>query len=140
MMTCPKCETGAAGNQSHCHCICGRRPLHATQTGENGDHDHVALASQRLSTPMYPGGFVRLCGPSQIAPDQKIAGYRTLSPSEISAINSVKALEADAAALVAQLRALKGVDHHYLAIGITNLQQAAMWLTKAIAQSDDPFM
>lgn len=22
-MACPKCETGAAGSNSHCHCICG---------------------------------------------------------------------------------------------------------------------
>lgn len=70
---------------------------------------------------------------------KKIAGYRDLSQSEIDGINSVKALEADAAQLVAQLRALPGIDNRAVSLAVTNLQQASMWLTKAIARSTDPF-
>lgn len=70
---------------------------------------------------------------------KKIAGYRDLSQSEIDGINSVKALEADAAQLVAQLRALPNIDNRAVSLAVTNLQQASMWLTKAIARSADPF-
>ena len=43
-MACPKCETGAAGNQSHCHCISGACfaaiPFYPAQAGEDGSHVH----------------------------------------------------------------------------------------------------
>lgn len=70
---------------------------------------------------------------------KKIDGYRDLSQSEIDGINSVKALEAEAARLVAGLRANSGVDQLALRLAVINLQQACMWLTKSIACSYDPF-
>ncbi|WP_422422073.1 DUF7681 family protein [Pseudomonas sp. GZD-222] len=70
---------------------------------------------------------------------KKITGYRDLTQSEIDGINSIKALEADAAQLVKQLKALPEVDQRSMALAVTNLQQACMWLTKGVARSTDPF-
>ena len=70
---------------------------------------------------------------------KKITGYRDLTQSEIDGINSIKALEADSAELVKQLKALPGVDQRAMALAITNLQQACMWMTKGVGRSADPF-
>jgi hypothetical protein len=70
---------------------------------------------------------------------KKIIGYRDLSQSEIDGINSIKALEADAADLVKQLKDLPDADHRSMALAVTNLQQACMWLTKGVARSHNPF-
>lgn len=70
---------------------------------------------------------------------RKITGYRDLSQSEIDGINSIKALEADSAELLKQLKAIPGVDQRAMALAVTNLQQACMWMTKGVARSDDPF-
>ena len=70
---------------------------------------------------------------------KKITGYRDLTQSEIDGINSIKALEADAAQLVKQLKAIPEVDQRAMALAVTNLQQACMWLTKGVARSTDPF-
>lgn len=70
---------------------------------------------------------------------RKITGYRELSQSEIDGINSIKALEQDAAQLFKQLSEIPDVDQRALAVAKTNLQQACMWLTKGVARSADPF-
>lgn len=70
---------------------------------------------------------------------KKITGYRELTQSEIDAMNSIKALEVDAAELVKQLRALPEVDQRAMALAVTNLQQACMWMVKGVARSADPF-
>ncbi|ORL69274.1 hypothetical protein B7H19_10080 [Pseudomonas putida] len=70
---------------------------------------------------------------------KKITGYRDLTQSEIDGINSIKALEADAAQLVKQLRDIPEVDQRAMALAVTNLQQACMWMTKGVARSTDPF-
>lgn len=70
---------------------------------------------------------------------KKITGYRDLTQSEIDGINSIKALEADAAQLVKQLKAIPDVDQRAMALAVTNLQQACMWMTKGVARSTDPF-
>lgn len=70
---------------------------------------------------------------------KKITGYRDLTQSEIDGINSIKALEADAAQLVKQLKALPEADQRAMALAVTNLQQACMWMTKGVARSTDPF-
>lgn len=71
--------------------------------------------------------------------NKKIAGYRELSQVEIDGINSVKALEDHAAGLVAHMRANSNIDQRAVELAVINLQQASMWLTKAIARSYDPF-
>nr|WP_081051324.1 hypothetical protein [Pseudomonas syringae group genomosp. 3]KUR48047.1 hypothetical protein PST407_02306 [Pseudomonas syringae pv. tomato]MBX6402002.1 hypothetical protein [Pseudomonas syringae pv. tomato]MDT3236372.1 hypothetical protein [Pseudomonas syringae pv. tomato] len=53
---------------------------------------------------------------------KQITGYRDLSQSEIDGINSIKALEADAADLVKQLKAIPDVDQRSIALAVTNLQ------------------
>ncbi|KPY92082.1 Uncharacterized protein ALO43_03350 [Pseudomonas tremae] len=70
---------------------------------------------------------------------KQITGYRDLSQSEIDGINSIKALEADAADLVKQLKAIPDVDQRSIALAVTNLHQACMWQTKGVARSDNPF-
>jgi hypothetical protein len=70
---------------------------------------------------------------------KKITGYRDLNQSEIDGFISIKALEADAADLVKQLKALPDADQRAMALAVTNLQQACMWLTKGVARSHNPF-
>lgn len=70
---------------------------------------------------------------------QKIKGYRDLSQSEIDAMNSIKALEADAAELFKQVQAIPGVDQRALAIARTELQTAFMWFVRGVARPADPF-
>lgn len=70
---------------------------------------------------------------------RKITGYRDLTQPEIDAINSIKALEINTASVVSYLKSLPDVDQRAIAIAVTNLQQAYMWLTKAVAKSHNPF-
>jgi hypothetical protein len=65
---------------------------------------------------------------------QHIKGYRDLSPEEIDAMNTVKALGEDVGALVAALRAKPGLDQRWVSIGATDMQTGLMALTRAIAQ------
>lgn len=70
---------------------------------------------------------------------KKITGYRDLSQAEIDGINAIKSLEKGAADLVKQLKSLPDVDQRAIALAVTNLQQASMWLTKGVARSENPF-
>ena len=64
----------------------------------------------------------------------KIVGYRQLNETEAAAMNEVKALAAQCGDLVARLSADGTLDHRWIAIGRTELQQGFMALTRAIAQ------
>jgi len=48
---------------------------------------------------------------------EKIKGYRDLTQSEIDAMNSVKAFEADGAALLRQLSEIPGINGRDLRLG-----------------------
>lgn len=68
---------------------------------------------------------------------RKINGYRELSQEEIDGINSVKALEKDATALIDQLSELSDVDQSRLSQAKVNIEQACMWAVKAVARPDE---
>lgn len=68
---------------------------------------------------------------------RKINGYRELSQEEIDGMNSVKALEKDAVALMDQLSELPGIDQRRLSHAKTNIEQACMWAVKAVARPDE---
>ena len=70
---------------------------------------------------------------------KKISGYRDLTQSEIDAMNSIEALEADAAELFKQVKAIDDVDQRALALARTELQTAFMWFVRAVARPADPF-
>ena len=63
-----------------------------------------------------------------------IKGYRDLSAEEISAMNKVKEIGTTVGQLVDELKALPGLDQRWVSIGVTNLQQGFMALTRGVAQ------
>jgi hypothetical protein len=63
-----------------------------------------------------------------------IKGYRDLSAEEIAAMNKVKEVGATVGQLVDELKALPGLDQRWVSIGVTNLQQGFMALTRGVAQ------
>lgn len=69
----------------------------------------------------------------------KIKGYRDLSQSEIDAMNSVKALEADAAELFKQLQALPGIDQRDMALARTHFEDACIRVVRAVARPVSPW-
>ena len=69
----------------------------------------------------------------------KITGYRDLTQSEIDAMNSVKALESDIAALVRQIGELPGVDRRDLAIARTHFEDACIRTVRAVARPVTPW-
>lgn len=70
---------------------------------------------------------------------EKIKGYRDLSQSEIDAMNSVKALEADIATLCKQLGELEGVDKRDLALARTHFEDACIRAVRAVARPVSPW-
>jgi hypothetical protein len=70
---------------------------------------------------------------------KKIAGYRDLTQSEIDGMNSVKALEADIAALWYQLQAIPNVNQRDLAIARTHFEDACIRAVRAVARPVSPF-
>ena len=70
---------------------------------------------------------------------KKITGYRDLTQSEIDGMNSVKALEADVAALWKQLGTIPNVSHRDLAIARTAFEDACIRAVRAIARPVSPF-
>lgn len=69
-----------------------------------------------------------------------IKGYRDLTEAEVSAMNSVKALEADIAALWKQLGALPGVDMRDLALARTHFEDACIRAVRAVARPVSPWV
>lgn len=70
---------------------------------------------------------------------EKIKGYRDLSQSEIDAMTSVKAFEADGAALLRQLSELPEVDKRDLALARTHLEDACIRAVRAVARPNSPY-
>lgn len=67
---------------------------------------------------------------------RKITGYRELDMSEIALMNEVKALGVDIETTVQALREQEGIDQRWVAIGVTQLQQGLMALTRAVARPE----
>lgn len=70
---------------------------------------------------------------------RRIQTYRELSQSEIDAMNSVKALEADIAALHAQIAAMPGVDTRDLAMSRKHFEDACIRLVRSVARPVTPW-
>ena len=69
---------------------------------------------------------------------RQIKGYRELDMSEIDLMNRIKELGPLIEEVVNDLRATGDVDvdQRWVAIGVTNLQQGLMALTRAVAKPD----
>lgn len=63
-----------------------------------------------------------------------IKGYRTLTENEIREINYIKSIGSNIEDLVNQIRALPDADQRWISIGVTQLQQGLMALTRAVAR------
>lgn len=63
-----------------------------------------------------------------------VAGYRAQSDEKVQMVNVFKALEERVLRQVDHIRGHGAVDQRMLALGVTNLQQAFMWLNRAIFQ------
>lgn len=72
---------------------------------------------------------------------KKIKGYRDLDQHEIDAMNRLKELEAEVAAVLKDINAegLDGPSVRALELGRTNLQTGFMWAVRAVAKPFDPF-
>ncbi len=68
-----------------------------------------------------------------------IKGYRDLNASEVAAMNSVKALEADIAALWKQLSDLPDVNKRDLALARTHFEDACIRAVRAVARPVSPW-
>ena len=67
---------------------------------------------------------------------QKIKGYRDLTPEEIQLINDIKGHGEIMGQLCDRIMNEMDVDHRWVSIGITHLQQGFMALTRAVAKPD----
>lgn len=65
---------------------------------------------------------------------RQIKGYRELSQEEIDLMNEIKTLGPQIEAVVNKLKATGNLDQRWIAIGVTNLQQGLMALTRGVAQ------
>lgn len=63
----------------------------------------------------------------------KITGYRQLNEDEARAMNEIKALANSCGELCEKLK-IAGADGRWLAIGVTQLQQGFMAITRSIAK------
>lgn len=70
---------------------------------------------------------------------KQIKTYRDLSQSEIDAMNSVKALEADIAELLRQLADMPGVSGRDLSIARTHFEDGCIRAVRAVARPTSPF-
>jgi capsule polysaccharide export protein KpsE/RkpR len=72
---------------------------------------------------------------------EKVSGYRVLSDIELALVNAMKAESATIASNLANIETvikdgppeMQGERMRSLALGKTNLQQAYMWLIRAVA-------
>jgi hypothetical protein len=65
---------------------------------------------------------------------RKITGYRELSEVEITLMNEIKELAAEAGVVIDKLVGTDGLDQRSVALAKTNLQQGFMWAIRAVAQ------
>lgn len=63
-----------------------------------------------------------------------IKGYRDLTQSEIDMMNRIKSKGEELGALVADLELIDTLDHRWVSIGKTHLQQGTMALVRSVAQ------
>jgi len=63
-----------------------------------------------------------------------IKGYRTLTNEEVGLINLIKSEGEVISLLVDRIKALPDVDQRWVSIGVTQLQQGFMALTRAVAK------
>lgn len=63
-----------------------------------------------------------------------ISGYRTLTQTEVDAMNSIKEMGNSIGTLIDMLGGLDDVDARWLAIAKTDLQKGFMALTRAVAK------
>ena len=70
---------------------------------------------------------------------RQIDGYRDFGQSTVDQISTIKAAERDLAALHRQIADVPDVDPRSLAIARTKLQEAFMWMVRAVAKPVDPF-
>lgn len=68
-----------------------------------------------------------------------VAGYRDLTQAEVDAINSVKAAEADVAALWKQVGEIPDVNPRWREVACTHFEEGFSALVKSIARPFDPF-
>lgn len=70
------------------------------------------------------------------ASNQPIIGYRNLTTEEIDLINEIKGLASQVGILCDKLHAdpHHSLDHRWISIGTTHLQQGFMALTRSVAQ------
>lgn len=64
----------------------------------------------------------------------KITGYRQLNETDVKLMNAIKSQGIELSKLVDQLRATEGLDQRWISIGVTDLQQGLMALTRGVAQ------
>lgn len=63
-----------------------------------------------------------------------IKGYRDLNEVEVALMNEIKEKAAEVGALFDRLKAMEGLDQHWVAIGRTDAQTAFMAAVRAVAQ------
>lgn len=67
---------------------------------------------------------------------RRITGYRELSDKEIDLMNDIKRIGETARELIAKLQKTNNLDHRWIAIGQTNLQQGFMALVRSVAKPE----
>jgi len=65
---------------------------------------------------------------------RQIKGYRELNQEEIALMNNIKALGVPIQDVVNLLMGRESVDQRWVSIGVTQLQQGLMALTRAVAK------
>lgn len=65
---------------------------------------------------------------------RKITGYRELTQVEVDKMNAIKEIGTALEKTIDALRVHPGVDHRWVSIGETHLQQGLMALTRAVAK------
>jgi hypothetical protein len=68
---------------------------------------------------------------------RQIAGYRELSPEDITLMNEIKTRERDLMRLIDIVLKVPGANQRSVALARTNLQTGFMWLVRAIARPND---
>lgn len=69
----------------------------------------------------------------------KIKGYRDLTQGEIDAMNSVKLIEVQLAAMWGSLSEVPGVDRRDLALARTHFEDGCIRAVRAVARPQSPF-
>lgn len=68
-----------------------------------------------------------------------VRGYRELTQAEVDLVNAVKDAEAAYASVWKRVKDTSGVDQRMVALARTNMEDATMWLSRAVFQPVSPF-